>query len=66
MDLYLELGVQLLSLNFRAFRGARGVFCPFLFSHLLWLERGKGGGGLVRYLRSRFRFFCRFDLSLAI
>ena len=44
MDLYLELGVQLLSLNFRAFRGARGVFCPFLFSHLLWLERGKGGG----------------------
>jgi len=44
MGLYLELGVQLLSLNFRAFRGARGVFCPFLFSHLLGLERGFGGG----------------------
>ena len=39
--LWLGLGVQLLGLSFRAFRGARGVSVSFLFSRLLWLERGR-------------------------
>lgn len=57
MGLYLELGVQLLSLNFRAFRGARGVFCPFFVFSFTLVGAGQGGGVWSGFSDLDFAFF---------